>query len=203
MHAPPHLDGHYAPQPECGFRQGEWEFLEIIRRHDVKLVCCAHGLGFDHHVRDGIRFVMTGGGGAALYLSYRNAGGDRGALFHAVEITSPRPVRFAAACCRPSPPAAAPRHSLSATRAAVGHGSRRGLDGLCVLGRRKDVARARMGGDRWARPTGESTACAALYRRRVRGIDRRPTPRVAEERGPVSYVSQRDRSEREHAAACL
>jgi hypothetical protein len=88
MHAPPHLDGHYAPQPECGFRQGEPEFLEIIRRHDVKLVCCAHGLGFDHHVRDGIRFVMTGGGGAALYLSYRDAGSrDRGALFHAVEIS--------------------------------------------------------------------------------------------------------------------
>jgi Calcineurin-like phosphoesterase len=88
MHAPPHLDGHYAPQPECGFRQGECEFLDIIRRHDVKLVCCAHGLGFDHHVRDGIRFVMSGGGGAAPYLSYRNAvGRDRGALFHAVEIT--------------------------------------------------------------------------------------------------------------------
>jgi hypothetical protein len=88
LHAPPHLDGHYAPQPECGFRQGEPEFLEIIRRHDVNLVCCAHGLGFDHHCRDGVRFVMTGGGGAALYLSYRDAGGrDRGALFHAVEIT--------------------------------------------------------------------------------------------------------------------
>jgi hypothetical protein len=78
----------YAPQPECGFRQGEPEFLDIIRRHGVKLVCCAHGLGFDHHVRDGVRFIMTGGGGAALYLNYRNAGGgDRGALFHAVEIT--------------------------------------------------------------------------------------------------------------------
>lgn len=86
-HAPPHLNGHYAPQPECGFRQGEPEFLDIIHRHDVKLVCCAHGLGFDHHVHDGIRFVMSGGGGAALYLSYRNAGRDRGALFHAVEIT--------------------------------------------------------------------------------------------------------------------
>jgi hypothetical protein len=78
MHAPPHLDGHYAPHAECGFRQGEPEFLEIVRRHHVKLVCCAHGLGFDHHLRDGIHFVMTGGGGAALYLSYRNAGRDRG-----------------------------------------------------------------------------------------------------------------------------
>jgi hypothetical protein len=86
LHAPPHLDGHYAPQPECGFRQGEPEFLDIIRRHGVKLVCCAHGLGFDHYVRDGIRFVMSGGGGAALYPSYRNAGCERDALFHAVEL---------------------------------------------------------------------------------------------------------------------
>jgi hypothetical protein len=87
LHAPPHLGGHYAPQPECGFQQGEAEFLGIIRRHGVKLVCCAHGLGYDHHVHDGVRFVMSGGGGAALYLSYRGAGADRGSLFHAVEIT--------------------------------------------------------------------------------------------------------------------
>jgi hypothetical protein len=88
LHAPPHLDGHYAPQPECGFQQGEREFMDILRRQDVKLVCCAHGLGFDHHVHDGIRFVMSGGGGAALYLSYRDAQTrDRGALFHGVEIT--------------------------------------------------------------------------------------------------------------------
>jgi calcineurin-like phosphoesterase family protein len=87
LHAPPHLGGHYSPQPECGFRQGEREFLGIIRRHGVRLVCCAHGLGYDHHVHDGVRFVMSGGGGAALYLSYRNAGRDRGAIFHAVQIT--------------------------------------------------------------------------------------------------------------------
>jgi hypothetical protein len=88
LHAPPHLDGHYAPQSECGFRQGEPEFVDSIRRHGVTLVCCAHGLGFDQHVRDGVQYVMSGGGGAALYLSYRNAGSrSRGALFHAVEIT--------------------------------------------------------------------------------------------------------------------
>jgi hypothetical protein len=89
LHAPPHLDGHHAPQPECGFRQGEAEFLDIVHRHGVRLVCCAHGLGYDHHVRDGVRYVMSGGGGAALYLSYRDAAGpDRGALFHAVAITA-------------------------------------------------------------------------------------------------------------------
>jgi hypothetical protein len=88
LHAPPHLGGHYAPQAECGFRQGEPEFLEILHRHGVRLVCCAHGLGFDHHVEDGIRFVMSGGGGAALYLSYREARSrERGAVFHAVELT--------------------------------------------------------------------------------------------------------------------
>jgi Calcineurin-like phosphoesterase len=87
LHAPPHLGGHYAPQAECGFEQGEREFLDIVHRHGVRLVCCAHGLGYDHHVHDGIRFVMSGGGGAALYLSYKNAGRDRGAIFHAVEIT--------------------------------------------------------------------------------------------------------------------
>jgi hypothetical protein len=93
LHAPPHLGGHYAPQPECGFQQGEAEFLEILRRHRVELVCCAHGLGYDHHVRDGIRFVMSGGGGSALYLSYHHAGPDRGALFHAVQVTLADGVR--------------------------------------------------------------------------------------------------------------
>lgn len=87
-HAPPNLDGHYAPQQECGFRQNEAEFLEIISRHRVSLVCCAHGLGYDHHVRDGIRYVMSGGGGAAVFLSYRETEhADRAGIFHAVEVT--------------------------------------------------------------------------------------------------------------------
>jgi hypothetical protein len=115
LHAPPHLGGHYAPQPECGFRQGEPEFLDIIRRHGVRLVCCAHGLGYDHHVRDGVRFVMSGGGGAALYLSYRDAAtSDRGALFHAVEVT----VQDSGAVCGRvfqafAPPGAAPPFTFS------------------------------------------------------------------------------------------
>jgi len=43
MHMPPYLDGHYAPHPDWGFRQREAEFLELVRRHRVSLVCCAHG----------------------------------------------------------------------------------------------------------------------------------------------------------------
>jgi hypothetical protein len=94
MHAPPHFDGRYAPHPEWGFNIGEREFLELVRRHDVGLVCCAHALLFDHHVHDGTQFVVSGGGGTGLCSHFRgicSAGEghpeDRGALFHAVEVT--------------------------------------------------------------------------------------------------------------------
>jgi hypothetical protein len=93
MHMPPHLDGHYAPHSEWGFKQREDDFLRIVREHDVGLVCCAHGLAFDTHVAHGVRFVMSGGGGTGLCSHFRGvctAGAkrpeDRGALFHAVEI---------------------------------------------------------------------------------------------------------------------
>jgi hypothetical protein len=93
MHMPPHLDGHYAPHAEWGFEPREREFLAILAAHDVKLVCCAHGLAFDHHVHDGIHFVMSGGGGTGLCSHFRGVctegddrPEDRGALFHAVEL---------------------------------------------------------------------------------------------------------------------
>lgn len=92
-HMPPHLGGHYEPHPEWGFQAREDEFLELLRRHGVGLVCCAHGLAFDHHVHDGIRFVMSGGGGTGLCSDFRGicAEGDghpadRGSLFHMVQI---------------------------------------------------------------------------------------------------------------------
>jgi hypothetical protein len=64
VHQPPYLDGHYAPHPDWGFRRGEREFLDIVRRHGVRLVCCAHGLAFDHTVHDGVHFVMSGAAAA-------------------------------------------------------------------------------------------------------------------------------------------
>jgi hypothetical protein len=92
-HMPPHLGGHYEPHPEWGFQAREDEFLELLRHHGVGLVCCAHGLAFDHHVRDGIHFVMSGGGGTGLCSDFRGicAEGeghpaDRGSLFHMVQI---------------------------------------------------------------------------------------------------------------------
>jgi hypothetical protein len=94
MHMPPHLDGHFAPHPDWGFKRREREFLALLRAHDVRLACCAHGLAFDHHVHDGTHFVMSGGGGSGLCSHFRGictvAPGspeDRGSLFHAVEIT--------------------------------------------------------------------------------------------------------------------
>jgi len=94
MHMPPHLDGHLAPHEEWGFKRREDEFLSLLHRHGVKLVCCAHGLAFDHTVHDGIHFVMSGGGGTGLCSHLHGictAGPghpeDRGALFHAVEVS--------------------------------------------------------------------------------------------------------------------
>ena len=94
MHAPPAFGGHFAPHPEWGFSVREREFLELVRRHDVRLVCCAHALLFDHHVHEGTHFVVSGGGGTGLCSHFRGicAAGegrpeDRGALFHAVEIS--------------------------------------------------------------------------------------------------------------------
>ena len=93
MHMPPHMGGHYAPHPEWGFTRGEREFLDILHTHGVRLVCCAHGLAFDHHVHEGIHFVMSGGGGTGLCSHLRGICSegdgrpeDRGGLFHAVEL---------------------------------------------------------------------------------------------------------------------
>src|SRR5215217_2653227 len=48
LDVPPYLDGHFAPHAEWGFTYREADFLDILRRHGVALVCCAHGLAFDH-----------------------------------------------------------------------------------------------------------------------------------------------------------
>jgi hypothetical protein len=62
----------------------------------VQLVCCAHGLAFDTCLHEGVRFVMSGGGGTGLCSHLRGIctpgegrPEDRGALFHAVELTVP------------------------------------------------------------------------------------------------------------------
>ncbi len=93
MHCPPSFGGHFEPHPEWGFNVRERDFLDLVREHRVALVCCAHALLFDHHVHDGTRFIVSGGGGTGLCSHYRGictpgAGRpeDRGAVFHAVQI---------------------------------------------------------------------------------------------------------------------
>jgi hypothetical protein len=94
MHCPPSFDGRFAPHPEWGFDVREREFLDLVREHRVRVVCCAHALFFDHHVRDNTHFVVSGGGGTALCSHFRGVctpgeghPEDRGALFHAVQVT--------------------------------------------------------------------------------------------------------------------
>jgi hypothetical protein len=94
MHIPPFLEGRFAPHANWGLRQREERFLEIVRAGGVRLVCAAHGLAFDTCQVDGIRFVMSGGGGTGLCSHLRGicAEGeghpeDRGALFHCVELS--------------------------------------------------------------------------------------------------------------------
>jgi hypothetical protein len=94
MHAPPRFDGRFAPHPEWGFNVREREFLDLVREHRIGLVCCAHALLFDHHVHAGTHFVTSGGGGTGLCSHLRGIctegdgqPEDRGALFHAVQIT--------------------------------------------------------------------------------------------------------------------
>jgi hypothetical protein len=93
MHPPPFVSEHGAIHPDWSYGEREREFVALLRRGGVSLVCCAHGLAFDTAVRDGVRVVMSGGGGSGLCSHYRGictAGEghpeDRGALFHAVEI---------------------------------------------------------------------------------------------------------------------
>lgn len=66
---PPFLDGHFAPHAVWGFKRREREFFDVLQEHHVKLVCCAHGLAFDTHAHEGIRFVMSGAVGADSALT--------------------------------------------------------------------------------------------------------------------------------------
>ena len=93
LHPPPQFGDRYLPHPEWGFSVREQQFLDLVQRHRVALVCSAHALLFDHHIHRGTHFVVSGGGGSAICSHLRGvcAGEgppqERGALFHAVHIT--------------------------------------------------------------------------------------------------------------------
>lgn len=96
MHMPPNLNLHYTPHDtaQWAFRKSEPEFLAIVKKYDVKLVCCGHLHAYDYYVHDGVSYVVSGGGGQILCSHY---GGcftlkmgtppHRGSFYHFVEVT--------------------------------------------------------------------------------------------------------------------
>jgi hypothetical protein len=95
LHMPPYFNGRYTPHPDWGFRQHEAEFLQLVKAYDVKLVCCAHVLAYDHMVWGDTHFVVSGGGGWGICSHYGvcefgwDAGTppEHGAFYHFVQIT--------------------------------------------------------------------------------------------------------------------
>ena len=194
MHCPPGFGGRFEPHPEWGFNVRDAEFLSLVRRHGVKLVCCAHALFFDHHVHDGTHFVVSGGGGprcarTTAASAPRATAGPRTAAPSSTRSRSPSPrtARSPGACCRPSIRSTDTHASRSATarslsmaaelivvpyvlgREGVGHGGR--------------AARARGGRRRGpARRAGAAHRSQRAVRQRDRGV-LRPQPPGRARRG--------------------
>ena len=92
MHMPPNFGGRFAPHEEWGFSNRESEFLEIITKHNVSLVCCAHVLCYDFHLFEGIPFVTTGGGGWGICTHMgetctSSQAPDRGVFYHYAKVS--------------------------------------------------------------------------------------------------------------------
>ena len=62
---------HHPPFDPAGtdhiMRHGNKEFMELMAQKGVKLVLAGHIHSYDEQVRDGVRYVITGGAGAPLY----------------------------------------------------------------------------------------------------------------------------------------
>ena len=64
-----------------GFKAGSAEFMELMSRHRVSRVYMGHIHGLDTIDRDGVRYVLSGGGGSPLY-----PGPVKRVLHHALEV---------------------------------------------------------------------------------------------------------------------
>ena len=94
MHIPPNFDDHFKPHPEWGFKKNEKEFLELVKKYRVNLVCCAHVVAYDVHVHGGVPYLTSGCGGWGLCshfgACYNINGGippHRGSFYHLVEVS--------------------------------------------------------------------------------------------------------------------
>lgn len=64
LHRPPFTVMPKRIGSACDLRQ---KLVPLLRRYHVDLVLCGHDHNYQHHVVDGIHYVVTGGGGAPLY----------------------------------------------------------------------------------------------------------------------------------------
>ena len=92
MHMPPNFNNRFAPHEEWGFSHLEPEFLGLITKYKVSLVCCAHMLCYDFHLFNGVPFVTTGGGGWGICTHMgenctTSHPPDRGVFYHLVKIS--------------------------------------------------------------------------------------------------------------------
>lgn len=62
VHQPPYSVGAY-----CGSDRLQRRLVPILRRHDVRAVFAGHEHAYQHLERGGLRYFVTGGGGAPLY----------------------------------------------------------------------------------------------------------------------------------------
>ncbi len=100
MHMPPNLNGHYEPRSgeEWGFKHHEKQFLSILKKYKVSLVCCSHIIGYDYYNYEGIKFVVSGNAGYAIDFDFGRSHREgyaimpgvpphRGSFYHFLKIT--------------------------------------------------------------------------------------------------------------------
>jgi 3',5'-cyclic AMP phosphodiesterase CpdA len=77
---------HHPPFDPAGgdhiMDSGNEEFMALMVKHNVKYVFCGHIHSYDKAERDGVTYVITGGGGAPLYPEE-----NRPAFYHYVRVT--------------------------------------------------------------------------------------------------------------------
>ncbi len=97
FHIPPYMGGRYdwmGPSPQMSNRQHQEGSIrtirEIVEASSVRLVCCAHMLGYDNTARQGIQYVLSGGGGwdsSDTWRGLTDSPPTRGYFYHFTLVT--------------------------------------------------------------------------------------------------------------------
>jgi len=77
---------HYPPFDPDGsdyiLRQGNDEFMALMQKHSVSHVFAGHIHAYAQEMRDGVNYIITGGGGAPLYTTSHSQ-----AFYHYLRVT--------------------------------------------------------------------------------------------------------------------